>query len=63
MKCLQRKSWALPGSTLKIQAAQQVIPQAWTLTECQAMSQVLGVGDMTTNRPTELSLLLPHLLP
>lgn len=30
---------------------------------CQAMAQVLGVGDKTTDCPTELSLLLPHLIP
>lgn len=44
---------------MRIQAAQQAIPEAWTLTACQAMSQVLGVGDTTTDCPTELSLLLP----
>lgn len=63
MKSLQRKSWALPGKTTRSQAAQQVIPQAWTLTACQAKSQVLGVGDMTTACPTEPSLLLPTCSP
>lgn len=48
---------------MRVQAAHWAIPEAWTLTACEAMSQLLGMSGKTTDYPTGLSLLLPYLIP